>query len=209
MAAIRQVVALLDRHLELKAPRARYFCDRLRAVQLLPNTPGVAETASNEHIATLLVAIMIGPSRTLPAAEYLGLLSADGTVFGDALASYFGKPEDLLELRLDTGSPAAVIIARAPDGNVSETLYLPAIVEPRSKIGRIAALDANAFSALALAIRNATPQPAAAVAGVGEIMPEPTKEPSDAAIASAFAMWSAVAGLHLMPPLTAPKRPKC
>ncbi|PRH85359.1 hypothetical protein C5L14_23245 [Labrys okinawensis] len=155
-AAIRQVASLLDRHLNLIAPRGRYYVDRLRAVGLMPNTPGVPEPATAEHIALLLVSAMIGPSPALPSAEYLRLVSDTGGTLLQALERFLAAPQDLFELGLDTISPAALIRFREPNGNIAEESFLPETDMPRSKIRRIAIVDGNAFNALAIAIRTST-----------------------------------------------------
>ena len=155
-AAIRQVASLLDRHLNLTAPRGRYYVDRLRAIGLLPCTPGVPEPATSEHISLLLVSAMIGPSTTLPSVEYLRLLSDTGETLLQALERFLASPNDLFELGLDTISPAALIRFREANGNMAVESYLPETDPPRSKIKRLAVIDGNAFNALAIAIRSST-----------------------------------------------------
>lgn len=158
MASSKQVVAILDDAFSL-AGTGRYHAEFLRAAGLLPSTPGRPEPLAPEHIATLLLSILLGePCSNVHAIrvhEYLALRAGHrGPTLGEILTGYVNSPFDLFELRLDLGSPGAAITFRQRDHAMSTIVF--AQDQPRgSGVERYAVLSGGTLIKIAAAIEAA------------------------------------------------------
>lgn len=158
MAAGPAVVDIINDTLNLQGAGARYWRDRLCSERIIAGRKAVPTNTPLADVATLLTAILIGGRAATQSAvvlSYNACRSPDGQTLQDAIAGYLADPSDLLELAIDNTAPAAAIRHRDAKGSVCETTYMPDVVEPREGFSRISHLSANAFTALALAIRNA------------------------------------------------------
>jgi hypothetical protein len=111
LASSKQVVAILDDHFNL-AGTGRYHAEFLRAAGAIPSTPGQPAPLASEHIALLLLSVLLGePCATEHPARvnaYAALRPGDvGPTLGKVLAGFIDVPHDLFELRLDLGTPSA------------------------------------------------------------------------------------------------------
>ncbi|MDI5929604.1 hypothetical protein QBK93_33870 [Rhizobium leguminosarum] len=153
MATLRQVCEALDDVLRLPPSAARGHAQRLRGSGYLPATQGYPSQISSEHISAILIAIAVGSP---VIDDYLGLRSGNGgPTFGKVLAGFVDKPNDVLEVVVDTLAPGASTTFRGPDHGVSTITFYPPSPKPRPAFDRDVRLRPEIFIRLHAAITNA------------------------------------------------------
>jgi hypothetical protein len=158
MATTRQATDIMDRTLGLAPGTTRTHTDRLRAARLLPCTKGTPTALTPGETALLLVSVLSG-SAANPAitADALAMRGEADWSLGEALAQFFGRPDDLLELRLDLSAPAATVTYRSADGGIRIDHFASPRRYARPAFKRVAIVDANTWTSLAIAISAAPP----------------------------------------------------
>jgi hypothetical protein len=117
---------------------------------LLPATQGIPEHISSEHVAAILIAIAVGSPLV---DDYLNLKpGTGGPSFGSVLAGFIGKPNDLLEITIDTLAPGASVTFRGVDHGVSTLAFYPSAPRPRPSFDREVRLGPEIFIRLHAAI---------------------------------------------------------
>ncbi|WSH22837.1 hypothetical protein U8Q07_11140 [Rhizobium ruizarguesonis] len=104
-------------------------------------------------MAAILIAIAVGSPLI---DDYLSLRpGAGGPTFGKVLAGFVDKPNDLLEITIDTLAPGASATFRGPDHGVSTIAFYPALPRPRPAFDREVRFGPEIVIKLAAAIANA------------------------------------------------------
>jgi hypothetical protein len=158
MASSRQVVGIVDEIFDLDGT-GRYHAEFLRAAGVLPSTPGRPEPLAPEHIALLLVSVLLGepcashtPERVLDYAKMRP--GAGGPSFGDVLAKFITDPHDCFQVRVDLNSPGAVLTFRQADRGMA-TVMFESEARHTAGIERYATIDGGTLTKLSAAIANA------------------------------------------------------
>lgn len=153
MATLRQVCAALDDVLRLPPSAARGHAQRLRGSGYLPATQGYPGQISSAHVAAVLIAIAVGSP---VVDDYLNLRpGAGGPSFGTVLAGFIERPNDVLDVLVDTLAPGASVTFRGEDHGVSTLTFYPPSPKPRPAFDRDVRLGPEIFIKLAAAIANA------------------------------------------------------
>ncbi|NKM30770.1 hypothetical protein [Rhizobium laguerreae] len=153
MATLRQACEALDDVLRLPPSSARGHAQRLRLAGLLPAAQGLPTQISSEHIAAILIAIAVGSPLI---DDYLNLRpGTGGPTFGKVFASFVDKPNDLLEITIDTLAPGASVTFRGVDHGVQAISFYPPVPRPRPTFDRDVRLRPEIFIRLAAAIATA------------------------------------------------------
>lgn len=153
MATSRQVCEFLDEVLRLPPRTAAWHAQRLRLAGLLPATQGLPEHISSEHVAAILIAIAVGSPLV---DDYFSMKSGSGgPTFGKVLAGFVDRPFELLELQIDSLTPAASVTFRGPDHGVQTIAFYPPSPKPRPAFDRDVRLGPEIFIRLQAAIANA------------------------------------------------------
>ncbi|WP_246723426.1 hypothetical protein [Rhizobium brockwellii] len=85
--------------------------------------------------------------------DYLNLRpGTGGPTFGEVLAGFVEKPNDLLEITIDTLAPGASVTFRGVDHGVSTIAFYPVLPKPRPAFDREVRLGPEVFIKLAAAI---------------------------------------------------------
>ncbi|WP_245521783.1 hypothetical protein [Rhizobium leguminosarum] len=101
-------------------------------------------------MAAILIAIAVGSPLI---DDYLSLRpGTGGPTFGKVLAGFVEKPNDLLEITIDTLAPGASVTFRGVDHGVSTIAFYPALQKPRPAFDREVRLGPEVFIKLAAAI---------------------------------------------------------
>ncbi|QJX06187.1 hypothetical protein [Rhizobium brockwellii] len=150
MATLRQTCEALDEILRLPPSAARGHAQRLRQAGYLPAVQGLPTQISGEHIAAILIAIAVGS----PLIEdYFNLRpGTGGPTFGKMLAGFVDKPNDLLEITIDTLAPGASATFRGPDHGVAALTFYSPLPKPRPAFDRDVRLGPDIFIRLHAAI---------------------------------------------------------
>ncbi|MBB4571737.1 hypothetical protein [Rhizobium leucaenae] len=121
MASAKQACQALDDALRLPPNTAAGYAHRIRAQGLIPATQGKPEQISSAEIAAILIAVV---TSSATVAEYLDLHAiSGGATFRETLARFIDKPYDLLDLRIDTVAPGAVLTFRGHDHGVQTKVF--------------------------------------------------------------------------------------
>ncbi|MBM7045227.1 hypothetical protein [Rhizobium lusitanum] len=153
MATALQACEALDAALRLSSKTATWHAARLRAAGLLPSTQGKPEQINAKHIAAILVAIVA--SSTVVSDYFEMPCSSGGAKFGETLAHYIERPEDLFEVVIDANSPAATITFRAADHGIQTLSFEARERHPRPAFDKQVRLGPDVFIHLAAAIKSA------------------------------------------------------
>jgi hypothetical protein len=161
MASARQVVAILNDILNI-GESARFHAESLRTAGLIPSTQGKPTQLDPEHIALLLISVLLGEPCAAGNAELVDEYAAmrptnGGEPFGKLLASFIERPEDFFELRLMLDTPTAVVTFRQPDRGMTTIAFRGHSRRAAPAFERFAVLDGNLLATLSAAIRNAPP----------------------------------------------------
>ncbi|MGV1856191.1 hypothetical protein [Rhizobium rhizogenes] len=150
MPTARQACAIIDGVLRLPENTTRWHADRLRAAGLVPSTQGVPEQLEPTHIAAILLAVL---TSSATVADYLDMRPiAGGPTFGETLAEFIARPHDLLDLRIDTVAPGAMLTYRDSDHGVRAITFEPAERQSRPAFDREVRIGPDVFINLAHAI---------------------------------------------------------
>ncbi len=153
MATARQTCEIIDDILRLPESTSRWHADRLRGDGLLPATQGRPEQITAAETATLLLGVLVG---TTTIRAYLDMRPiSGGATFGQTLAGFIDKPNDLLDLRIDASAPGATVTFRGTGNGVQTMTFIGAEPSQRPAFAREISVGPEVFVRLAAAIRNA------------------------------------------------------
>ncbi|EJT05697.1 hypothetical protein [Rhizobium sp. CCGE 510] len=153
MATLRQTCEALDGILRLPPSAARGHAQRLRAAGYLPTSQGYPGQISSEHIAAVLIAIAVGSP---VITDYINMRSGNGgPTFGKVLAGFVEKPNDVLEVVVDTLAPGASVTFRGADHGVQTIAFYPPSPKPRPAFDRDVRLGPEILIRLHAAIATA------------------------------------------------------
>ena len=155
MASARQACDALDIALRLPPKTATWHADRIRSAGLLPSTPGKPEPISDEHIANILLAILVGSTlvrdyRDMPCSK-------GGAKFGETIARFIDRPDDLFDIIIDLNAPAATVTYRAANRGMETLCFESRERRPRPAFDKQARIGPEVFLPLAAAIKSAPP----------------------------------------------------
>ncbi|MGO8645156.1 hypothetical protein ACC810_30570 [Rhizobium ruizarguesonis] len=101
-------------------------------------------------MAAILIAIAVGSPLI---DDYLSLRpGSGGPTFGKVLAGFVDKPNDLLEITIDTLAPGASVTFRGPNHGVQAISFYSPSPKPRPAFDRDVRLGPEVFIKLAAAI---------------------------------------------------------
>ena len=160
MATARQVVDILDDAFNL-AGTGRLYADTLRTAGVLPKSQGKPEPLAPDHVASLLLAVLLGEPASSDTAARVSTYAAlrpgnGGPTLGNVLADFVDTPHDMFELRLELGTPAATLTLRGADRGMV-TLVFDSHQPRHSGVERYAVLNGGALTKIAASIANAPP----------------------------------------------------
>ncbi|MBX4964479.1 hypothetical protein [Rhizobium binae] len=153
MATLRQACEALDDVLRLPPSSARGHAQRLRVAGFVPATQGQPSQVACEHIAAIIIAIAVGSPLI---ADYFGLRSGKGgPTFGKVLADFIERPNDVLDVVIDTLAPGASVTFRATDHGVQTIAFYPSSPQPRPAFNREVRLGPDIFIRLHASLASA------------------------------------------------------
>lgn len=155
MATAKQACQILDSVLRLPDGVARCHADLLRARGCLPSTQGVPAQISPNHIAIVLLSLLVGS--TTQAPEYAAARSLTGRRLSDALGGFIERPHDFFELRVCQMQPHAVLTYRGEDRGMRVETFDSDHSGTVPAFSRLAVLGASTITHLATAIAAAPP----------------------------------------------------
>jgi hypothetical protein len=144
MASARQCVEIFDTVLHVTDTRVHH--ERLRDGGLVPSTQGKPTPLASAEVARLLISVLVGApcadGHAALVAMYAAMRPGDGgPTFGDVVAGFIDRPNDLFELRIAIDSLESTITFRQTDHNMATIAFRAATLNPRPAYSRYAVLD--------------------------------------------------------------------
>lgn len=153
MATALQACQALDGALRLPMGTAEGAARRIRSAGLIASNQGVPAQIDAEDIAAILVAVVTSSS---VASDYLIMCPlSGGATFGEMVAKFIDRPNDLVELRIDAAAPGAVLTYRDADNDVLTQVFEPDDIPARPAFWREVRLGPEIFINLAAALASA------------------------------------------------------
>ncbi|MGO4564802.1 hypothetical protein AB4Z52_06975 [Rhizobium sp. 2YAF20] len=153
MATALQACVALDEALRLPPKTALWHARRLRAAGIIPSSQGRPEQVGAADIAKILIAIVT--SSTVVMDYFRMPCSAGGASFGETLANFIERPNDIFDIILDANAPAATLVYRAADHGIQTLSFEARERRPRPALEKQIRLGPEILIHLAAAIKSA------------------------------------------------------
>jgi hypothetical protein len=157
MATAKQCIDIFD---EALGVASRFHAESLRGAGMLPSTQGRPEQLGADHVALLLLSVMIGQPVSTGHAELVTAYSAmrvgaAGPTLASILARYIDEPHDLFELKIELDAPGASLTFRRPDRGIATIVFYASRPTSGPALERYAIIDGNLLTKLVSAIKAA------------------------------------------------------